>query len=104
MPPTKVDITRPDVSDIIPALVKSACGETPSVFSTPKVITKTAIPIKANANIVAAWSPIRGVRSGLTRLRIIIAVSQKAKMIIILNDCAMNIGKFIGRATNKSKM
>jgi hypothetical protein len=40
----------------------------------------------------------------LTRRKISIAVNQKIKMIVILKACAVNIGRFIGLAINKSKM
>ena len=101
--PTNVDITSPAVIEIIPALVKSAVGETPNVFRTPKIMTKTASASIANCSIVAAWIPIFGVMSGLMRRKSIIAVNQKPKMMIILMACINNMGRLIGTATNRSK-
>jgi hypothetical protein len=61
MPPTKVDIIKPNVIETMPAPVSSVSGETPSVCSTPKLITITAIAPIENCRTVAAWFPIRAV-------------------------------------------
>jgi hypothetical protein len=48
--------------------------------------------------------PICGVNKGLARRNRRIAVNQNAKMMIILKDSTMNMGRFIGAATNRSKI
>ena len=77
MPPPKVEIIKPAVIDMMPALVRSVCGETPMMPRIPKFIAKTTSAKKPNWRIVAAWTPICGVNKGLIRRNRRIAVNPK---------------------------
>ena len=104
MPPTNVDMIKPAVTEIMPALVRSDWAEKSSVFRMPKVIINAAIASITYWRIVAACVPICGVKSGFSRRKNNIAVSQNAKIMIISTACGTNIGKFIGTTMAKSKM
>jgi len=54
MPPTNVEIIKPTVTDIMPALVKSVEIGTPKIPSVRKDITTAANPKSKKWSIVAA--------------------------------------------------
>jgi hypothetical protein len=104
MPPTKVEIIKPAVMEIIPALVRRVCGETPRTPRIPKLIAMIAIIKNPNCRIVDVWVPICGVNKGLARRRRSSTVNPKKRTIAILVDSLRKIGSSIGAAMNKSKM
>jgi len=102
MLPTKVDITKPIVIEMMPAPVSNVSGETPSVCSTPKLITMTAIAPIENCRTVAAWFPMRLVMNGFACRKSSIIVSQKPRIMMILKACIRNKGKLMVAAINRS--
>jgi len=104
IPPTKVDMIKPIVMEIMPAPVSRVSGETPSVCSTPKLITIITMAPMKNCRTEAAWAPIRVVSSGLVRRKSNINSSEKLKIRVIRKACLRRVGRFIGAATNRSKI
>jgi hypothetical protein len=102
-PPTKVDMIKPIVIVAIPAPASKLSGETPSVFNTPKPITRTAIAPIENCKSVAAWAPMRVVKNGFARCKNSRIINQKPTIRMIRKVSLEKINRFIGAATNRSK-
>ncbi len=103
MLPTKVDMIRPMVIEAIPAPVRRLSGETPSVCSTARIMTRMAMVPMKNWRIVAAWAPICEVMADFEWRMNSRIVSQKPMIRAILMVCIRKVGRFMGAAMNRSK-
>jgi hypothetical protein len=103
MPPTNVEMTKPTVTVMIPALARRVVSETSKKPRIMKVIIRIAIPMERNWRIVATWIPIRGVKSVFIRRKKIRAVNVKMKTKDIPINLSKNMGRFVCPATKSSK-
>lgn len=103
MPPTKVEMIKPTVTVIMPALVKRVESDTLKYPRITKVIIRIATPMDKNCTIVASWSPIRGVKSVLIRRKKKRDVKVNMKTRDISTKRSKNIGRFVGPAKKRSK-